>query len=69
MARREENAVVARRLTDVVKLLLRVTVDTELSYAKVYISVLGADGHEQEVVDGLNSAEGYIKSRLHYSNQ
>ena len=44
--------------------MLRVTVDTELSYAKVYISVLGADGHEQEVVDGLNSAEGYIKSRL-----
>jgi len=39
--------------------VLRVTVDTELSYAKVYISVLGAD-----VVDGLNSAEGYIKSRL-----
>ena len=35
--------------------VLRVTVDTELSYAKVYISVLGADGHEQEVVDGLNS--------------
>ena len=44
--------------------VLRVTVDTELSYAKVYVSILGADGHQQEVVDGLNSAEGYIKSRL-----
>jgi len=44
--------------------VLRVTVDTELSYAKVYVSILGADGHEQDVVDGLNNAEGFIKSRL-----
>ncbi len=44
--------------------VLRVTVDTELTYAKVFVSVLGANGKEQEVIDGLNSAEGYIKSRL-----
>lgn len=44
--------------------VLRVTVDTELTYAKVFVSVLGANGKEAEVVEGLNSAEGYIKSRL-----
>lgn len=44
--------------------VLRVTVDTELSYAKVYVSILGADGSEEEVVKGLNSAQGYIKAKI-----
>ncbi|MCI8421033.1 MAG: 30S ribosome-binding factor RbfA [Clostridia bacterium] len=39
-------------------------VDTDLTLAQVYISILGANGKEQEVLDGLHSAEGYIKSRL-----
>lgn len=42
----------------------RVTVDTELSYAKVYVSILGADGQEENVIKGLDSAQGYIKSKL-----
>ncbi|MCI7401358.1 MAG: 30S ribosome-binding factor RbfA [Christensenella sp.] len=42
----------------------KVTVDTELSYAKVYVSILGADGEEEKVIQGLDSAQGYIKSKL-----
>lgn len=39
-------------------------VDRDLTLAQVYISVLGANGHEKEILDGLQSAEGYIKSCL-----
>ena len=39
-------------------------VDRDLTLAQVYVSILGANGNEQEVLDGLHSAEGYIKSRL-----
>ncbi|MDE6372734.1 MAG: 30S ribosome-binding factor RbfA [Clostridia bacterium] len=39
-------------------------VDRDLTLAQVYISILGANGSEKEVLDGLHSAEGYIKSRL-----
>lgn len=39
-------------------------VDSDLTLAQVYVSILGANGKEQEVLDGLHSAEGYIKSRL-----
>jgi ribosome-binding factor A len=44
--------------------VLRVTVDTELTYAKVYVSILGATGKEAEVIEGLNSAQGYIKQKI-----
>ncbi|MDE6211003.1 MAG: 30S ribosome-binding factor RbfA [Clostridia bacterium] len=39
-------------------------VDRDLTLAQVYISILGANGSEKDVLDGLHSAEGYIKSRL-----
>ncbi len=39
-------------------------VDKDLTLAQIYISVLGAEGNEQDILDGLNSAEGYIKSCL-----
>lgn len=39
-------------------------VDRDLTLAQVYISVLGANGNEQEILDGLHSAEGHIKSCL-----
>lgn len=44
--------------------VMRVSVDTELTYAKVYVSILGANGQENQVIEGLNHAEGYIKSKL-----
>lgn len=39
-------------------------VDRDLTLAQVYVSILGANGNEKDVLDGLHSAEGYIKSRL-----
>ena len=39
-------------------------VDRDLTLAQVYISILGANGKEKEVLDGLANAEGYIKSQL-----
>lgn len=44
--------------------VMEVSVDKDLTLAKVYVSIFGADGAESEVLEGLNSAEGYIKSRL-----
>ena len=41
------------------------SVDRDLTLAQVYVSVLGVEeSKQQEVLDGLNSAEGYIKSCL-----
>ncbi|MDE7336545.1 MAG: 30S ribosome-binding factor RbfA [Clostridia bacterium] len=39
-------------------------VDRDLTLAQIYISVLGGEGSEKDILDGLNSAEGYIKSCL-----
>lgn len=44
--------------------VMEVSVDKDLTLAKVYVSIFGADGSEKEVLEGLNSAQGYIKSRL-----
>lgn len=44
--------------------VMEVSVDKDLTLAKVYVSIFGADGAEEEVLAGLNSAQGYIKSRL-----
>ena len=39
-------------------------VDRDLTLAQVYVSILGANGNEKEVLDGLHSAEVHTKSRL-----
>lgn len=41
-----------------------VEVDSDLTLAQVYISVLGGEGSEQSILNGLDSAQGYIKSCL-----
>ncbi|MDE6758534.1 MAG: 30S ribosome-binding factor RbfA [Clostridia bacterium] len=41
-----------------------VEVDKDLTLAQIYISVLGGEGNEQDILAGLQSAEGYIKSCL-----
>lgn len=41
-----------------------VEVDKDLTLAQIYISVLGGEGNEQDILAGLSSAEGYIKSCL-----
>ena len=42
----------------------KVDCDPDLTLAKVYVSILGAQGEEQSVIEGLTHAEGYIKARL-----
>ena len=39
-------------------------VDKDLTLAQIYVSVLGAENDEKTILDGLASAEGYIKSEL-----
>lgn len=41
-----------------------VEVTNDLSYAKVYVSVLGNDFDRDEAIEGLNSAKGFIKKEL-----
>lgn len=41
-----------------------VDVTNDLSYAKVYVTVLGNDEDRDKAVEGLNSAKGFIKREL-----
>lgn len=41
-----------------------VTVDRELSYADVYVSALEGSARSREVLEGLESASGYIRRQL-----
>lgn len=41
-----------------------VEVTGDLSYAKVFISVLGTDLEREKAIKGLNSAKGFIKKEL-----
>lgn len=41
-----------------------VVVDNDLEFAKVYVSILGANGEEETVIKGLNSAVPYFKAKL-----
>ena len=41
-----------------------VRIDRELQYADIYVNALGDDSREQEVMDALNGARGYLRSEL-----
>lgn len=41
-----------------------VEVTNDLSFAKVYISVLGDDSEKKETIEGLNSAKGFIRKEI-----
>ncbi|MET3616521.1 ribosome-binding factor A [Peptoniphilus olsenii] len=41
-----------------------VEVTNDLSFAKIYVTVLGDDYDRDEAVEGLNSAKGFIKREL-----
>ena len=67
---------VKRTITDIVQNELKdpripsitsishVEVTNDLSYANVYVSVLGNDFDRDEAIEGLNSAKGFIKKEL-----
>ncbi len=44
--------------------VVSVNVAPDLKTAKAYISVLGDEQAQKDTLDGLQSAEGYIRSRL-----
>ncbi len=44
--------------------IVKVDTDSDLSVAKIYLSILGADGEEKQAVEAINKAEGYIKNIL-----
>ena len=44
--------------------IIKVDTDEDLKGMKVYLSILGAKGKEKEVLQGINSAKGYIKNLL-----
>ncbi|MEB3429631.1 30S ribosome-binding factor RbfA [Citroniella saccharovorans] len=41
-----------------------VKVSNDLSYADIYISVLGRESEKEESLDGLKKAKGYIKKEI-----
>lgn len=44
--------------------IVRVDTTADLRYAKVYISVLGDERREAEVLKGLRSASGYLRREI-----
>ncbi len=41
-----------------------VEVTNDLSFAKIYISVLGSDKEKKSTIDGLNSAKGFVRKEI-----
>jgi ribosome-binding factor A len=41
-----------------------VDVDRELAYAIIFVSALGDEDRQEEVLDGLHRARGFLRSRL-----
>jgi ribosome-binding factor A len=44
--------------------ITQVQVSNDLSYAKIFVSVLGDEGKRKETLEGLNKAKGFIKREL-----
>jgi ribosome-binding factor A len=65
--RQELSDMLIRELSDPRLKLIYVTdvkVDRELAYAEIYVSALEGQARSQEVLDGLESASGYIRRTL-----
>ena len=50
------------RLQDIT--VTEVQLDAELMYAKVYVNALGDESREQEVMQGLKKANGYLRREV-----
>lgn len=44
--------------------ITEVLIDRELQHANVYVNALGDDEREQEVLEGLESASGFLRSQV-----
>lgn len=51
------------RISDMLS-IVKVDASRDLSYAKVYVSVLGSDEEKEETIEGLKSASGFIRKEL-----
>lgn len=66
--RRSISDIIQNKLKDpripVITSISRVEVTNDLSFAKVYVSVLGTDEEKENALEGINSAKGFIKKEL-----
>jgi ribosome-binding factor A len=44
--------------------ITEVLIDRELMHANVYVNALGDDAREEEIMDGLQSASGFLRSQI-----
>lgn len=44
--------------------IVAVRVTNDLSYAKVYVSVMGDDGVQKKAIEGLKSASGFVRREI-----
>lgn len=44
--------------------ITKVNIDRELMYANIYVQALGEDERENDVMDGLEAASGYLRHQL-----
>ncbi|MCL5037114.1 MAG: 30S ribosome-binding factor RbfA [Chloroflexi bacterium] len=44
--------------------IIRVTVSPDLQHAKIFVSVMGEPESQNQCIDGLNSASGFIRRQL-----
>ncbi|MCA9866374.1 MAG: 30S ribosome-binding factor RbfA [Anaerolineae bacterium] len=44
--------------------ITEVLIDRELQHANVYVNALGDDAREKEVLEGLESASGFLRSQV-----
>ena len=42
----------------------KVDTTSDLSYAKIYVSIMGDDEQKKEVLEGLKNAAGFIRGRI-----
>ena len=44
--------------------ITQVLIDRELQHANIYVNALGDDAREKEVMEGLESASGFLRSQI-----
>ncbi|NLL81911.1 MAG: 30S ribosome-binding factor RbfA [Tissierellia bacterium] len=52
------------RINNTMTTVTKVEVTRDLSYAKIYISVLGNEEEKLDTIKGLNSAKGFIRKEI-----
>ncbi len=57
------NGVKDPRITELLS-ITQVRVSRDLSYAKIYVSLLGSDKEKQDALEGLERAKGFVKREL-----